>query len=68
MKQTITMEVRGTRGKGRQRTRWMENIRHEPVWFGGGILPRQDNMEKDGTEPRPGIIGEELSRRSYIYV
>ena len=27
--QTMKMEVRGTRGKGRPRMRWMDNMRHD---------------------------------------
>ena len=29
MKQTMKMEVRGTRAKGRSNMRWMHNIRHD---------------------------------------
>ena len=29
VKQTIKMEVRGTRAKGRPGMRWMDNIRHD---------------------------------------
>ena len=29
VKQTMKMEVRGTRAKGRPRMRWMDNIRHD---------------------------------------
>ena len=48
VKPTMKMEVRGTEAKGRPRTRWMGNIRHdmnkygleegyEQIRFGGGI-------------------------------
>ena len=48
MKPMMKMEMRGTEAKGRPRTRWMGNIRHdmnkcdleegyEQIRFGGGI-------------------------------
>ena len=34
VKQTMKKEVRGTRGKGRRRMGWVDNIRHDMSKFG----------------------------------
>ena len=54
----MKLEVRGTWAKGRARMRWMDNIRHDELWFGDGRHPRQEKMEEDGTEPRPGSLAD----------
>ena len=32
--------------------RWMDDIRHEQAWSGGGNVPNQEKMKEDGIEPR----------------
>ena len=42
VKQMMKMEVRVSRAKGRPIMRWMDNIGHEQLRFGGGSHPGKD--------------------------